>query len=172
MIGDWLKHDTSLPEIVAFVEQVYLAGEMSGFAGDPRYIQDGMAQKRFSKLRSSIGGLYAWRAQNCKSTAEKERMLEEADFAFRQAFALCPDSPEAVFRYVNLLLSRKRLDEAILVAETAVKREAEARPQPEPNGPGQEDFSHKPMVESQTHPPKLLTQLAGLLEQLQRMRSR
>jgi hypothetical protein len=172
MIGDWLNYDSSLREIVAFVERVYLSHELSDFAGDPRYVQNDIPQKSFSKLRSSIGGLYVWRAQNSMSSAEKERMLKEADFAFRQALVLCPGSPEAVFRYINLLVSQKRLDEAILVIEVAVKLEEEAKPGPEPRAHIQEDFSHKPIVESQTGPPKLLTQLGGLLEQLKRMRSR
>ena len=84
-------------------------------------------------------------------------MLNEADFAFRQAFVLCPGSPEAVFRYINLLADQKRLDEAILVVEVAVKLEAEAKSVTEPRAHIQEDFSHKPIVESQTPPPKLLS---------------
>ena len=48
-------------------------------------------------------------------------MNDEADFAFRQAWALCPYSPEAVFRYVNLLMSENRGADALLVAETAAK---------------------------------------------------
>ena len=99
-------------------------------------------------------------------------MLNEADFAFRQAFVLCPGSPEAVFRYINLLADQKRLDEAILVVEVAVKLEAEAKSVTEPRAHIQEDFSHKPIVESQTPPPKLLTQLGSLLEQLKRIMSR
>ena len=56
--------------------------------------------------------------------AEKERMAREADFAFRQAWALCPYSPEAVFRYVNFLLEQKRIADALLVAETAAQMPA------------------------------------------------
>ena len=41
--------------------------------------------------------------------------------AFRQAFALCPYSPEAVFRYVQLLLQLNRLEDARLVAQTCLK---------------------------------------------------
>jgi hypothetical protein len=51
-------------------------------------------------------------------------MNNAADFAFRQAFALDPFSPEVVFRYVNLLLSDNRIADAILVAETAGKMPA------------------------------------------------
>jgi predicted Zn-dependent protease len=76
-------------------------------------------QNCFSKLRSSIAGLYAWRAEHSKDEDEQDRMRKAADLAFRQAFVLCPYSPEVVFRYSQLLLSRKRIDEAILVAETA-----------------------------------------------------
>jgi thioredoxin-like negative regulator of GroEL len=52
-------------------------------------------------------------------------MIREADFAFRQAFAFCPYSPEAVFRYVQLLMGLGRLDEAQLVAETCHKFDPE-----------------------------------------------
>jgi hypothetical protein len=48
-------------------------------------------------------------------------MAHEADFAFRQAWALCPYSPEAVFRYVNFLLEQNRGADALLVAETAAQ---------------------------------------------------
>jgi hypothetical protein len=48
-------------------------------------------------------------------------MTREADFAFREAFALCPYSPEAVNRYVNLLVSGDRRDDALLIATTASK---------------------------------------------------
>lgn len=50
-------------------------------------------------------------------------MLKEADFAFRQAFAFCPYSPEALFRYVNYLVSPEihRLDDALLLARTSEK---------------------------------------------------
>jgi hypothetical protein len=44
-------------------------------------------------------------------------MIKEAGFAFRQSYALCPTSPEALFRYINLLLSLKRVDDALLLAE-------------------------------------------------------
>jgi hypothetical protein len=172
MIGDWVSYYTPVSEIAAFVERVYLGRELNAFTGDPRYIGNEIPQKSFSKLRSSIGGLYAWRAQNSKSAAEKERMLQEADFAFRQAYALCPSSPETVFRYMNLLLGQKRLDDAILLTEASVKLEESAREVPELPAHVQEDFSHKPMIESRTSPPKLLTQLGNLLEQLKRMRAK
>src|SRR5438477_152832 len=75
----------------------------------------------FSKLRSSIGGVYAWRAKEASDSSEKKRMLDAADFAFRQAYALCPYSPEAVFRYVNLLLEQDRNAEALQIAQVTFR---------------------------------------------------
>ena len=46
-------------------------------------------------------------------------MATEADFSFRQAFALCPYSPEAVFRYTDFLVAHKRKADALLLVETA-----------------------------------------------------
>src|SRR5687768_18366147 len=51
-------------------------------------------QKAFSKLRSSIAGVYNWRIANAKSQQEQQRMLREAEFAFKQAYAFCPRSEE------------------------------------------------------------------------------
>ena len=99
-------------------------------------------------------------------------MFKQADFAFRQAFVLCPTSPEAVFRYINLLVGQKRLDDAILLAEAAVRLEEKSKPAHETFSHIQEDGSHKPVIESQSNPPKLLTQLGSLLEQLRKMRMR
>jgi hypothetical protein len=121
MIGGWLKPETSMKEICAFVEKVFAKRDLDGFAGDSKFVQSDHATKMYSKLRSSIGGLYAWRAKHVKDDVEKERMEREADFAFRQAFALCPSSPEAVFRYVALLVEQKQFDDALLLAETAAK---------------------------------------------------
>jgi len=120
MIGSWLKPETSLKEVCAFAEKVFGQRNLVGFTGDPKFVEKELAPKMYSKVRSSIAGVYAWRARESKSS-EKVRMLEAADFAFRQAFALCPKSPEVVFRYVNLLVEQKRLDDALLVAETASK---------------------------------------------------
>ena len=131
MIGDWLGEQTTVREVADFVDRVYVRQDLRGFTGDPLFVQSDYARKIFSKLRSSIGGLYNWRLNpdtnvcpkeyQPKSDVEYERIRQEADFAFRQAFALCPYSPEAVFRYVQLLLQMARFDDARLVAETCLK---------------------------------------------------
>lgn len=117
LIGDWITEETTVAAVCEFGERVYLRKDLAEFKGDAAYAQNEAAQKTFSKLRSSIGGLYAWRAEQAKSPAEKQPMLAEADLAFRQALALCPYSPEAVFRYVNLLLAQKRNADALFVAQ-------------------------------------------------------
>lgn len=124
MIGDWLRYDTPVAEVAAFAEKVRTSSAAASYRADPEYIRNDAPRRAFAKARSSIAGIYAWRAQNAKSDAEKGRMGQEADFAFRQAVALFPCSPEAVFRYVNLLVVDKRFDDAILVAEAAAKLES------------------------------------------------
>ena len=86
--------------------------------------------------------MYAWRlSPQCppefrqKSAASQAALIRETDFAFKQAFAFCPYSPEAVFRYVNFILQMaqteemsghpeaalRRFDDAILIAQTCKK---------------------------------------------------
>jgi hypothetical protein len=130
MIGDWLTDDTTVKDLATFVEKIYVNHDLSGFKGDPNYLQSKDAQKAFSKLRSSIGGVYAWRCADGSSSettptqyepkndSDKKRMQRETEFAFKQAIALCPSSPEAVFRYVTFLMSEGRKSDAVLLVET------------------------------------------------------
>ena len=130
VIGDWLTYDTSVQEICAFAQKVYLKHDFTGFKGDPRFVSDDWPQW-MSQLRSAIAGIYMWRIglsgsgvpvppeYLSKTDANRQRMIREADFACRQAFALNPDSPEAVFRYVSFLVNQKRTTDAIALAEAA-----------------------------------------------------
>jgi tetratricopeptide (TPR) repeat protein len=124
MIGDWLNDDTPVEQVAAFAKKTFGKQDFTGFTGDPRFIQNAHSHRMFSKLRSSIAGLYAWRLKQAADASEKERMAREADFAFRQAWALCPDSPEAIFRYINFLLAQNRIADALVVAETAAQMPA------------------------------------------------
>jgi hypothetical protein len=121
MIGGWLNKDTTVEEVAAFVEKTYVKNDLSGFTGDSQFVQNSDAQKMFSKLRSSIAGVYVWWMKHATDASEKQRMADAADFAFRQAFALCPYSPEVVFRYIDFLMGQNRGADALLVVETAVK---------------------------------------------------
>ena len=121
MIGGWLKENTPVATVTDFAAKTFGRHDFAGFKGDRRFIENTYAHKSFSKLRSSTAGLYAWRAEHDADAGDKERMAAAADFAFRQAWALCPYSPEAVYRYVNFLMTQKRMDDALLVAETTEK---------------------------------------------------
>jgi tetratricopeptide (TPR) repeat protein len=128
LVGNWITYDTSLKDICAFAERVYLRRDFSGFTGDRKFVRDDVAQKSFSKLRSAIGGLYSWRlSPECppnlrpNTAADQDRILKETDFALRQAYAFCPYSPEAVYKLMNLLMGSGRIDDAILVTETSLK---------------------------------------------------
>ena len=124
MIGDWLNDDTPVEQVAAFAKKTFGKQDFSGFTGDPHFIQNAYSHRMFSKLRSSLAGIYMWRLDLAAGEEEKDRMARAADFAFRQAWALCPYSPEAVFRYVNFLLKQKRISDALLVAETAAQMPA------------------------------------------------
>ncbi len=125
-IGNWITYDTSVKEICDWAEAVYLRHDLSHFTGDPKFVRDDDGQKAFSKLRSSIASsIYQWRSlpQNSRSATERPRVTKEAEFAFKQAFAYCPYSPEAVFHYMDLMLKQNppRIDDAILILETCHK---------------------------------------------------
>ena len=70
-----------------------------------------------------------------KMAAEQAALLlhhgysAEAEQAFRLATEIGPASPEAVFRYVNLLVEQKRFDEAIQITEIAVHADVEKQHQ-------------------------------------------
>ena len=139
MIGNWITYDTSVQQIADWVEKVYLRGDYTGFTGDRKFVRDDDAQKAFSKLRSSQAGMYAWRLHlllpsppyppiepqylpyRPKSDAEVQQLYRECDFAFKQSFAFCPYSPEAVVRYVNFLYQFQRFNDALIVAKTCQK---------------------------------------------------
>jgi len=86
---------------VISANKIRLRKDLENFKGDAAFVNNEDAQKTFSKLRSSIGGLYAWRATHAKNDTDRNDMRKNAEFAFRQAFALCPYSPEAVFCYTS-----------------------------------------------------------------------
>jgi tetratricopeptide (TPR) repeat protein len=132
LCGDIVDYDTPVSNIVAYIQKTFQQRDFSGFTGDRKFVRDGDAQKAFSKLRSSSAGIYAWRIGMLagvptppqylpKTEAERNRLVRETDFALKQAFAFCPYSPEAVFRYVQFLASYNRIEDAILIAQTCLQ---------------------------------------------------
>jgi beta-lactamase regulating signal transducer with metallopeptidase domain len=130
MIGDWLTEETTVKAVAEFADKIYVRKDLSGFTGDPAFVQNDFARQTFAQLRSTIAGVYAWRigalkeapaAEDyaAKSAPDRRRMAAAADFAFRQAFALCPSSTEIVMPYTHFLTAQNRAADAILVAQTA-----------------------------------------------------
>jgi tetratricopeptide (TPR) repeat protein len=122
LIGNWITYDTTVSNICDFANQIYVRKEKPAtFKGDWAFIRDGDGQKAFSKLRSSIAGVYNYRIGAARTPQDQQRMFKEAEFAFKQAYAFCPYSPEALFRWVNLLITTGRVDDALLIASTSQK---------------------------------------------------
>src|SRR5882724_4727660 len=121
LVGDWITDSTSAKGVCDFVDKIFLRKDYEGFKGDLRFAKNEEAQKTFSKLRSSIAGLYIWRAEHARDAGEKSEAQRAADLALRQAYALCPYSPEALFRYTKLLTDLNRPDDAFLAAKTSLR---------------------------------------------------
>ncbi len=136
LCGSWITYDTTVQQIADFVDQTYVRNNYKGYTGDRAFVRDDDAQKAFSKLRSSQAGVYFWRCgfpeagtgrivcppeYRQKTPHGQEALIKETDFAFKQAFAFCPYSPEAVYRYIQFLVPLGRFDDALLVAETCKK---------------------------------------------------
>ena len=167
LVGNWITYDTSVTNLCEFAERTYQRMDFRGFKGQREFVRDNDAQKAFSKLRSAIAGLYVERMKYAApGSAELERLTREAEFAYKQAFAFCPYSPEAVFRFAQLLLNEGRAAEAYLVARTCQKFDpenphvADLVRQLAPYQPG-----GAPPVEPQAPPPQAQSQLQQL-EQL------
>ena len=103
LIGNWITEETSVKEICEWNRRIYLRRDLSGFQGNPTFVRDNDAQKGFSKLRSAIASLYAWRFRFTPDLTLKTRYAKEADFAYRQALAFGPINPEVCFKYVSFL---------------------------------------------------------------------
>jgi hypothetical protein len=122
VIGDWVNEKTSIMELCDFVEKLYHRKDLKGFKGDADFANNLAARKGFSKLRDSLGGLYAWRAD--QPGENKQLMHRHAELAFKQAFAFCPAN-EVVDRYLKLLTKLNRTDEAILLVKAALRIDPE-----------------------------------------------
>lgn len=121
MIGNWLHDETPVSTITQFAAKVFLQKDFGTSGADRRFVENADAHMWFSKERNSIGDLYLWRAQHASDGVESQRMNDAADFAYRQAFALCPYSPAVVYGYADFLKKQGRISDALQVAEIAAK---------------------------------------------------
>jgi hypothetical protein len=126
-LGGWLNEQTSVKQVCDLTDKYGMGRHLEDFKGDKDFAKNEDARKTFSKLRSSIAGLYKWRAEHARDAEERKRMYEAADFAYRQAYALCPISPEASYNYISLLANHNRYDDAILIAKTSLHLDPDNR---------------------------------------------
>ena len=113
-------------EVCDFARRIYLRRDFTGFEGDRAFVRDDNAQKAFSKLRNAIGkSVYGWRAQEARDVKYQQSLIQEAEFALKQAFAFCPYSPETVYNYASLLAGLGRYQDAYDVVATAYEFDEE-----------------------------------------------
>lgn len=101
-------------------DAAYWMAKVAQLKGNPKFKGDDYVGQTYAHLRSSIAGLYAWRAQAAKAANERERMVAAATNAFRQALTLDAILPEAVYGMVNLDMMEGRPDAALAVAKDAL----------------------------------------------------
>jgi beta-lactamase regulating signal transducer with metallopeptidase domain len=128
-LGKWLTPETPVETVADFATKVYGRKNLDGFTGDPAFVSDAYAPKMYSKWRDSIANVYSSRLgfgmvkmppeYAPKDDAEKQKLMQAADFAFKQAFAICPSSPEVVFCYVDFLVKSDRKADAQALAHAA-----------------------------------------------------
>ncbi|HXI84675.1 MAG TPA: DUF2723 domain-containing protein [Verrucomicrobiae bacterium] len=104
------QQDPQLWEGIVKRDKAYWDKLCEELSARPQFHHDSDAQKTFSKLRSAIGGLYASR-----------QMAVEAEYAFKQALQLCPESPEGNFRLAQLYMELGRTDDALATLEALQK---------------------------------------------------
>ncbi len=104
------EENPQLWAVIVARDKAYWDKVCADFEARPEFRRDNDAAKTFSKQRSAIGGIYSFR-----------RLMEQAEYAFRQALRLCPESPEANFRLAQLYMEQNRIDDALAVLEALKK---------------------------------------------------
>ena len=95
---------TPLTDAMAAADHEFWGSYEKTLRGQEAFSVDTSAQKTYSKLRSAIGGVYAFRGR-----------LEDAEKAFEQARRLFPESPEAHYGLGDVLLRQNRFADALRV---------------------------------------------------------
>jgi beta-lactamase regulating signal transducer with metallopeptidase domain len=108
--------DGSVEDFAREIESVYVTRAKRI---EPRYLANDWAQRAFSKWRAGIAGVYVWRTKSDGSLSVREA----AEFACRQAYALCPKSPEVVKLYAGFLRDLGRIDDARRIVRLSLKIE-------------------------------------------------
>jgi hypothetical protein len=87
-------------------------GLIKRLLADPEFLNNKWARAHYAKLRSAIAGVYVY-----------WRMTTEAEYAFRQAVALDPGSPEANLRFAQMYAEQNRFAEAMTVLKALQHRD-------------------------------------------------
>lgn len=100
------QQDPARWQAIVARDQAYWDALCAELLANPRFRRDDVAQKTFSKLRAAIGSVYAYRG-----------LRAAAEQAFRQGIELCPESPEANYRLMQLHLQHGDAEQALAVLE-------------------------------------------------------
>jgi len=90
LLGDVIRRETTVEEVCQLVETIYVRHDLSNFKGDQKYVFDQIAQDWFGMARHATAFLYQQRCIKAEEKEEKQRMLDESIFAYKQTFALAP----------------------------------------------------------------------------------
>jgi tetratricopeptide (TPR) repeat protein len=93
---------TQIDPTVIAKDREFWDGLTKRLLADAEYLHNNWTRRRYSKLRSAVGGVYVYR-----------RMTDEAEYAFKQAITLDPTCPEGIFRLTQLYTEQNRVDDAI-----------------------------------------------------------
>ena len=121
LVGPWLRTNTPLRDVIDFADRVHVRKDLKSFKGDREFLKDTESRKAFARMRAASAGLYAWRADHAKDEKDRQRMSEEADYAFRQGCAIDPASPDAVPRYVTRLAEKGNSADALRMLKIAAQ---------------------------------------------------
>ncbi|MGD0059253.1 MAG: tetratricopeptide repeat protein [Verrucomicrobiia bacterium] len=91
-----------LDPLVVAHDREFWDGLAKQLLADRGFLANSWARRTYSKHRSAIGGVYAYR-----------RITNEAEYAYQQAIALDPTCPEGIFRLTQLYTEQNRFDDAI-----------------------------------------------------------
>ena len=95
------QQDPKLWQDIVAQDTVYWDDLIRGFLAREEFRRSTDAKKSFAKMRAAIAGLY-----------QSRRMLKQAEYAFKQSIALCPESSEWYFRLAELYVNTRRFVEA------------------------------------------------------------
>ncbi len=99
------KEPATLTDAIAARDRAFWDWYVARLVANPRFRRDINAQRSFSKLRSAQAGLYLY-----------HRRFADAEYAYRQAMALHPGSPEAALRLADLYAQQQKYAAAAEVA--------------------------------------------------------